>query len=137
MGWFTIMLDTNAWSAEQHVEAQREIDLYKKKLRPFIRDANLYHVSPRPDGIHWDGVEYWDPDRRSGVVYAFHGTITDENMHTFVLKGLQLGSRYRLTFVDHSAPDRTVSGKELMERGLEVVLSQPNSSELIFIDEEH
>ena len=33
MGWLTIMLDTNAWSAEQHAEAKQEIELYKKELR--------------------------------------------------------------------------------------------------------
>ena len=64
MGWLTIMTDTNAWSPEQHAEARKEIDLYKKELRSLIRDARIYHVSPRPDGVHWDGIQYWDPDRR-------------------------------------------------------------------------
>ena len=45
MGWFTIMIDTNSWSPEQHAEAKKEIDLYKKELRPLIRDASLYHIS--------------------------------------------------------------------------------------------
>ena len=33
MGWLTIMTDTNAWSPEQHADAKKEIDLYKKELR--------------------------------------------------------------------------------------------------------
>jgi hypothetical protein len=133
MGWFTIMIDTNTWSTEQHVEAKREVDLYKKQLRSFIRDANLYHVSPRPDGVHWDGIEYWDPDRHRGVVYAFRGTTEDEKTHAYVLQGLEPSSRYLLKFNDHSSPDRTVTGDELMRRGLKVTLPIANSSELIFM----
>ena len=134
MGWFTIMLDTNAWTAEQHAAAKQEIDLYKEELRPLIREASLYHVSARPDGVHWDGIEYWDADRRKGVVYAFRGTVEDKKTHSFQLKGLDAQARYRLSFHDHSAPDRVVAGKELIGAGLEVYLPLPNSSELIFIE---
>jgi len=134
MGWFTLMLDTNAWSAEQHAEAKKEVDLYKKELRPLIRDASLYHVSSRPDGVHWDGIEYWDADHQRGVVYAFRGTIEGEKTHSFPLKGLQPSSRYRLKYYDHSARDRTVTGRELMGPGLKVALPLPNNSELIFIE---
>ncbi len=133
MGWLSIMIDTNAWSPEQHADAKQEIDLYKKDLRPLIRDASLYHVSPRPDGVHWDGIEFWDQDRQRGVIYAFRGT-TEEETHTFPLKGLEPSTRYQLKFHDHSAPDRIVAGRELVERGLEVNLTLRNSSELIFIE---
>jgi alpha-galactosidase len=134
MGWLTIMIDTNTWSAEQHDEAKKEIALYKTDLRPLIRDANLYHISERPDGIHWDGIQYWDSDRQRGVVYAFHGTIESEKTHSFRLEGLEPSKRYRLRFYDQSAPDRAVLGRDLMEQGLEVTLPLPNSSELIFIE---
>jgi alpha-galactosidase len=135
MGWLTIMIDTSAWSPEQHEEAGKEIELYKKELRPFIRDADLYHISPRPDGVHWDGEEYWDPHRASGVVYAFHGTTETERKYRFVLQGLQPSRHYQLRYYDHSSPDRMISGHELMTRGLPVALPLPNSSELIFIAE--
>ncbi len=134
MGWLTIMTDTNAWSPEQHAEAKKEIDLYKKELRSLIRDASLYHVSPRPDGVHWDGIEYWDSVRQRGVVYAFRGRIEDEKTHSYPLQGLQPGNRYLLKFYDRSAPDRTVSGRELMTEGLKVTLPLANSSELIFVE---
>ena len=56
MGWVSIMQDTTAWNAEQHEAARQAIALYKEQLRPLIRDARLYHVSDRPDGVHWDGM---------------------------------------------------------------------------------
>jgi len=135
MGWLTIMTDTNAWSPEEHVEAKKEIDLYKKELRSLIRDASLYHVSQRPDGVHWDGIEYWDPTRQRGVVYAFRGSGENEKTHSYPLRGLQPSDRYLIKFYDHSASHRTVTGRELMTQGLEVALPIPNSSELIFIEE--
>jgi len=135
MGWLTIMIDTKSWSDEQRAVAREEIDLYKKELRGLIRDANLYHVSPRPDGAHWDGIEYWDPSRKRGVLYAFRGTIENENSHSFVLKGLNPSGRYLLKFHDHSAPDRSMSGRELMTKGLPVQLRLTNSSELVFLEE--
>ena len=134
MGWFTLMIDTKAWSPEQHAAAKNEIELYKQKLRPLIRDANLYHVSSRPDGIHWDGIEYWDPQRKQGALYAFRGSIETENTHVFVLKGLRPESRYRLAFHDHSSSDRIVTGRELLRKGVKVALPVPNSSEIVFLE---
>ena len=134
MGWMTIMTDTTAWNAEEHEEARRAFGLYKKELRPLIRDARLYHVSTRPDGVHWDGVEYWDPMRGRGVVYAFRGSFENEAEHRFVLAGLEAAKRYRLHFEDGSSPDREATGRELMEAGLAVQLRGPLSSELVFLE---
>jgi alpha-galactosidase len=134
MGWLTIMIDTTSWTPQQHEAAKQEIDVYKNELRPLIRAADLYHVSPRPDGARWDAIEYWNPDRQKGVVYAFRGTAENEKSHFFPLQGLKTSTRYRLRFHDHSSADKTVSGEELMSRGLKVLLPLTNSSELIFIE---
>jgi hypothetical protein len=135
MGWVTIMLDTTAWTPEQHEAGRRAIALYKEKLRPLIRDANLYHVSERPDGIRWDGIEYWNPQRGQGVVYAFRGSVADENEHRFVLAGLDKAKRYRLHFEGAGAPDQEAAGSELMGQGLKVSLPNPLSSELVFFED--
>jgi alpha-galactosidase len=135
MGWLTIMLDTTAWDSQQHAAAKEEIRLYKEHLRPFIRDADLYHIAPRPDGVHWDALEFFDPRRAKGIVYAFRGSTQTESKKSFKLCGLVAGKRYQLRFHDGSASDRSVNGRDLLESGLAVELSVPNSSELIFIDE--
>ncbi|HEY1985630.1 MAG TPA: alpha-galactosidase [Terracidiphilus sp.] len=132
MGWVTIMTDTTAWTAQQHEAARQAIALYQQKLRPLIRDAQLFHVSERPDGSHWDGLEYWDPKRGEGVVFAFRGNNPGEAEHAFMLKGLDPGKRYHLHFQDGSASDTTVTGSDLVRRGLAVHLDEPLSSELIF-----
>ena len=135
MGWVTIMLDTTAWTREQHQAAQEAIALYKSKLRPLIRDANLFHISDRPDGVHWDGMEYWNPKAGSGAVFVFRGTIQDETEHTFVLAGLNPTKLYKLHFNDDPAQDEVKSGDQLIQHGLSVHLQDPLSSELIFMTE--
>jgi hypothetical protein len=134
MGWLTIMQDTNSWTPEQHAAAKREFELYRQQLRGFIRDADLYHVSARPDGVHWDALEYFDPRRNAGVVYAFRGSTENEGEHAFRLKGLIPNHLYRLRFRDGTAPARTETGRKLADSGVSVHLSSPLSSELVFID---
>jgi hypothetical protein len=134
MGWLTVMQNTNAWTPEQHTAAKREFALYKEKLRPFIRDADLYHISARPDGVHWDGIEYYDGQQQRALVYVFRGSAPGEQAHTFPLYGLQPSRRYRLHFQDGSSSDRTENGHDLMNEGLSITLAVPNSSELVFLD---
>ena len=137
MGWLSVMIDTTSWTAQQHSVAKQELELYKSQLRPLIRDADIYHISERPDGIHWDGLEYFDPHTRRGVVYAFRGSTANESDHTFTLRGLNQGLRYRLRFHDHSALDRIVKGGRLMDVGLNIHLPLANSSEIVLIEELH
>ena len=134
MGWLTIMLDTTACNEQQHAAAKTEIQLYKKQLRPLIQDADLYHAAPRPDGGHWDGLEYFDPKREQGVLYAFRGSRPLEEHHVFPLKGLTPKKRYRLHFQDGSAPDRSATGRDLLDSSLAITLPVPNSSELVFLE---
>ena len=135
MGWLTIMLDTTAWTTEQHAVAKEEFQLYKTRLRPLIRDASLFHISARPDGIGWDGMEYYDSKTGKGVVYAFRGSTQTELSHTYILQGLNASNVYTLHFHDESSADRSVRGAELMQHGLSISLSKPNSSELIFFEQ--
>jgi hypothetical protein len=135
MGWISVMQDTNDWTPEQHTAARKAIALYKTKLRPLIRDAHLYHISPRPDGVHWDGMEYWDPMRREGAVFAFRGS-SSETEHRFSLIGLDPGLTYHIHYEDGSSADGTASGEQLMQAGFHVALPEPLSSELVFVSEE-
>ena len=135
MGWFTLMLDTTAWNKEEHEVAREGIALYKSKLRPLIREADLYHISARPDGVHWDGMEYFNSVQGQGVLLAFHGSSVEETRHTFVLHALRPDRTYRLRFQDHSSQDRDISGRDLMSAGVQLTLLAPDSSELVFFDE--
>ncbi|MGC2639699.1 MAG: alpha-galactosidase [Acidobacteriaceae bacterium] len=132
MGWLSVMQNTNNWTPEQHAAARVSIALYKQRLRPLIREAQLFHIAPRPDGTHWDGMEYYAPAHHQGVVYAFRGSAPGEPVHTYFLAGLDPRTRYRLHFQDASSPDAIASGRDLMTAGLRVALPVPLTSELVF-----
>jgi hypothetical protein len=132
LGWFSLMLDPSRWTAEQRAEARAQISLYKAALRPLIRMADLYHVASRPDGVHWDGIEYYSAPSGRGVLYAFRGSGLDEPSHRFRLQGLMPEARYTLSY--HDQKSRAVlSGQELMSDGIAVSL-EPLSSELVFFE---
>lgn len=135
MGWFSLMLDASRLDAGQRAAVRAEVTLYKQLLRPLIREADLYHVSARPDGIHWDGIEYYAPGRRRGVLYAFRGSGDEEPVHRFALRGLDPARRYRIVFHDRGSSSGTVvAGSTLLRDGVEISLLNPLSSELVFID---
>jgi hypothetical protein len=136
LGWFSLMLDSSRWNQEQRAEAKAEFDLYKSVLRPLIREADLYHVADRPDGVHWDGIEYYSARLRRGVLYAFRGNVPDESTHRFRLLGLNPAGRYRLVFQDQGpAAGLVLTGRALMQEGVAVALALPLSSELVILQE--
>jgi hypothetical protein len=134
MGWFSLMLDTNLWTRAERDAARAEFAFYRTTLRPLIREADLFHVAGRPDGVHWDGIEYFSSAVQRGVLYAFRGSAPDQATHRFLLRGLELQRRYRLVLHDHpDLPGSVETGLELMQRGFEVKLADPLSSEFIVI----
>lgn len=134
LGWFSLMLDSSQWSAEQREVARAEFKLYKTALRPLIREADLYHVGKRPDGVQWDGIEYYSARLQRGVLYAFRGSARNQPAHYFRLFGLDPRRRYKLEFHDRGAiAERIVAGQVLMQEGVEITLQSPLSSELMFI----
>jgi alpha-galactosidase len=136
LGWFSLMLDTSHWSPRQRADARVQFALYKSALRPLIREADLYHVSKRPDGVHWDGVEYYSAGLGRGVLYAFRGSEPDQPTHRFRLLGLIPGRRYALKFQDQgAAADRVQTGHVLTQQGVAVTLKWPLSSELVFFEQ--
>jgi hypothetical protein len=135
MGWFTLMQDSTTWTPAQHDAAREEFAVYKAKLRPLIRNADVYHVSNRPDGEHWDAMEYVDKSARNGVLYAFRGSNQYEDTHRFQLRGLNQKASYKMQFQDQSSPDYADSGEHLTQEGVTVSLKSPNSSELVFFNE--
>jgi len=136
MGWFSVMQNTRDWTPEQHAAARQALDLYRTTLRPLIRDAQLFHIAPRPDGIHWDGTEYWDPGKKQGAVFAFRGSDPLQGEHRFRLAGLRQETKYHLHFEDGTTVDASMPGKELMTAGLPVAIAAPLSSEVVLLSAE-
>ena len=136
MWWIDSPTPTNGgvtWTAEERRAVAREAVTYKTRLRPLIRCANLYHVLPRPDGVNWDGIEYYNPEAGQGVVYVFKPG-NGPDIHAIKLKGLEADRAYRLTFEDGSNPAVTLPGETLMRDGFSMQLRGTLVSELVWIE---
>lgn len=141
MGFRTQMLGVpmySSWKGKVLKEYLKEYsDMYESKIRPLVRDGDLYHILPRPDGVNWDGVMYADPDSANeikGAVFLFKPSELAENIKTVKLDGLDPEKSYRLTFEDRPEQNATVSGSELMEKGIAVSIKSVGS-EIIWITE--
>ncbi|NLX14978.1 MAG: alpha-galactosidase [Phycisphaerales bacterium] len=119
------------WTDEEKAVVRESVTLYKERIRPLVRTADLYHILPRPNGQDWDGIQYYDPDTGKGVVYLFKPGGPDTM--AIKLRGVEPAQRYRVTFADGSNPTVEKTGEELRE-GLTVTLAGRGVSELIFLD---
>lgn len=112
--------------------------VYNEKMKPLIREGNLYHILPRPDGINWDGLEYVDADTDreiKGLVMLWKPTDKEGDSKTIKLRGLKADVSYQLTFEDRTEQNCVMTGYELMNNGLIVTISEDMGSEMIWISE--
>ena len=111
-------------------------DLYKNVMRPLIRNGNLYHILPRPDGVNWDGLEYIDLSSENdviGMVLLWKPTDTEGPQKTVKLRGLDPDATYRLTFQDRTEQNADYTGAALMNEGLTVTIEGEFGSEMIWL----
>ncbi|MHC4623069.1 MAG: alpha-galactosidase [Planctomycetota bacterium] len=134
LGWCSIQMDITRWSDMQRKTAEREFAVYKKRLRSLVASADLYHVLPRPDGKHWDGIQYFDPKSGQGALIVFRpeSDMATQRVH---LRGFSEKKFYSVTATDGSIENGKRTGQELMESGLNVTLPEQNSSDIIFFAE--
>ena len=124
---------TYRWTQQEKDALKACVDTYKARIRPLVREADLYHILPRPDGRNWDGIEYYNPANGKGVAYLFKPS--DEATTARIrLKGLDRERTYRLSFEDGTHPSSVRSAAELMDTGLSVTLEGKEVSELVFFE---
>jgi hypothetical protein len=117
-------------------EYRRHIALYKEKQRPILRGANVYHILPMADGANWDGLQFHNPDIKSGSVFLFKPNADVPAKKVIRLKGLNLRGVYTLTFQDRHNLNCVRTGVQLMNNGIYVTgMTGANASEIIWIEE--
>ena len=141
MGFRSTVLGAPMWSSWTGTWLYDYYEVYahmfSEKIRPLMRDGNLYHILPRPDGVNWDGVMYADKDSENeikGALFLFKPSAEAENVKNVVLKGLDENTVYRLTFEDRPEQNITATGEQLMSEGINVEIEYVGS-EIIWITE--
>src|SRR5215470_6901949 len=121
-----------SWTPEQRAKVRRATEIYKSWVRPILQDVQVHHILPRPDGYHWDGMFYWSPSLKRGTLYIFRPN-SDVKARHVSLAGLSPNAKYKVRAEDHSTAEATYSGTELMETGLNIVLPNAYSSDLVYL----
>lgn len=132
----THMLGAILSAATDNPVYRQHIALYKERQRPILRGANVYHILPMADGIHWDGLQYFNPDLRKGSVFLFKPVADAPDHKVIRLKGLKPEIAYTLHFQDRQELDCVRTGRQLMANGIHVTgMLGAQASEIIWIEE--
>ncbi|MHC4122660.1 MAG: alpha-galactosidase, partial [Planctomycetota bacterium] len=136
LGWCALVMNTGNWTSAQWNDAIIQFSVYKEKIRPQVRDGNLYHLTERPAPDRCDAIEYYTPVTGKGVIFAFRADLATQGAPTLLLKGLEPAADYYISFQDGSTSSFTASGQYLMETGVMVPLPIAPSSEWIYIEKQ-
>jgi hypothetical protein len=109
--------------------------LYQTRQRAILRGGDVYHILPFPDGMNWDGMQFFNTDINKGSVLLFKPSENAPDMKVIKLKGLDRKATYTLTFQDRKEQNTKMTGAELMDKGIDVKgMSGKFASEIIWIN---
>ena len=109
------------------------VDLYKRELRPILRDSLVYHHTPLTQFLNqtpWVVLEYASPDRSRAVVTLFRTSNFEDPVYRFVPRGLDASGTYKVTFQNRSETVE-LPGIQLMQDGIPVRLETAGTSEML------
>ncbi len=116
--------------------AAKYVALYKGFIRPWHRDARLYHHTPVIAGVEasgWCVLENVAADRSRAIAGVFRLANAREDTFQLCFRGLDLRRRYRVT-AEPGCMTSEVAGLDLQQRGLSVRLDTPLTSRLFLCE---
>jgi alpha-galactosidase len=114
---------------------KKYLGIYKDFIRPFHREARVYHhtpVIPGADGSGWAALENVSADRRKAVAGVFRLVNAEEDAYCLRFRGLDPLLRYRLT-VEPGGLTAEADGLSLVQQGYTVRLDTPLTSRLLLL----
>jgi alpha-galactosidase len=132
--WDLALTNSKDLSEKQKLQIRHATDIYKSWIRPVLQDAHVHRILPRADGLHWDGLFYWNASIKKGTAYIFRPN-SEQARQLIFLAGLDPKKTYRIHGEDASLKAGAFSGDALMNRGLEVRLPQKFTSDLVYVEE--
>ncbi len=132
--WDLALTQSNKLSDAQKKGIRRASDIYKSWIRPVLQDAHVHRILPRADGLHWDGMFYWNAGIGKGTAYIFRPN-SEQTHQVIFLAGLDPKRSYQVRGEDGALQAGRFSGDSLMSQGVEVRLPAKFSSELVYVEE--
>jgi alpha-galactosidase len=112
------------------------VDLYKRQVRPIMRDSLVYHHTPLTPFISqspWLVLEYASRDKRRAVATLFRTSSLEDPVYHFVPRGLDLAGNYKVSFQNRGETVER-SGYQLMQDGISVRLEAVGTSEMLLFE---
>jgi alpha-galactosidase len=112
------------------------VDLYKRELRPILRDSVVYHHTPLTPFLSqspWVVLEYASPDKKRGIATLFRTSNLEDPVYRFVPRGLDASSSYKVAFQNRGETVE-MSGLQLMQNGIPVRLETAGTSEMLLFE---
>ena len=121
--------DTMTLAGEDLVWAKKISDEYLR-IRPYL-DCDFYPLENSGySSSGWVAWQYDDPEKGEGVIMAFRRMNSTCTKAEFSLGGICADCMYEIEDLD-TGDTTTVSGMEILEKGLEVVISERRSSKVL------
>ncbi len=115
---------------------KKYLGLYRDFIRPFHREARVYHhtpVIPGADGSGWCALELAAADRGRIVASVFRLVNAESDEFRLRLRGIDPSQRYRVT-TEPGSVVRELDGHTLAEHGLTVRLDTALTSRLVLCE---
>lgn len=112
------------------------VDLYKRELRPILRNSVVYHHTPLTPYFSqspWLVLEYASPDKKRDVAALFRTSSFEDPVYHFVPRGLDASGTYKVTFENRGGTVE-LSGIQLMTSGIPVRLETTGTSEMLLFE---
>ncbi len=112
------------------------VELYKRELRPILRDSVVYHHTPLTPFLNqspWVVLEYASSDKKRAVATLFRTSSFEDPVFHFVPRGLDASAFYKVTFENQNETVE-MSGIRLMQDGIPVKLETAGTSQMVLFE---
>ncbi|MBM3888433.1 MAG: alpha-galactosidase [Verrucomicrobia bacterium] len=122
----------------KHRWSKVDLDLLRKLLKEYLAVrpylfGDFYPLMPYSrDQDKWIAWQFDVPEQGEGMVQAFRRSQSIYEIARFKLRGLESGTSYVLTNLD-TGESQTLAGRELLDKGLAVpITEQPGSAVIVY-----
>ncbi len=115
----------------ENTAAQQQAYSECEKIAPDMLFGDYYPLTQYSvDANHWIAWQFNRPEEGTGFIQAFRRDSCDASIKIYPLKGLDINAQYELIDFDRQE-SFILTGKELTEKGLEVVIKDKPGSAII------